>query len=196
MSWNLDHPPIKDATVGSAHALLLQSSVPEPIRMYVRAGIAGLVTMYGDNVLVTVSGYGHLCERQGDHELTTAVIEVKRGADALMTDGPTIAEWVDSGYRANQYPPSGYAPNSTPDEIAAAIKFELLLDTQAAADAQKAADAKAQESAAATQAAAEAAAKAAAAEAAKAAAATPPTPPTPPTPAPAPAAPPTVAAPT
>lgn len=36
-------------------------------------------------------------------------------------DGPTVAEYVAAGYLASNYPPSGYASLSTPDEIAAAI---------------------------------------------------------------------------
>lgn len=44
--------------------------------------------------------------------------------DELKQDGPTIAEWVASGYSATAYPPSGYASKSTKKEVAAAIKAE------------------------------------------------------------------------
>ena len=39
----------------------------------------------------------------------------------LKQDGPTVEEWVLAGYHAEDYPPEGYAPRSTPDEIAAAV---------------------------------------------------------------------------
>lgn len=40
---------------------------------------------------------------------------------ALRDDGPTVAEYVERGYLAVNYPPAGYASRSTPEEIAAAI---------------------------------------------------------------------------
>jgi hypothetical protein len=45
-------------------------------------------------------------------------------AASLKTDGPTIAEWVAAGYMAGNYPPSGYASRSTPEEIAEASKLQ------------------------------------------------------------------------
>lgn len=43
-------------------------------------------------------------------------------APELRTDGPTVAEFVTSGYQASNYPPTGYASRSTPEEIAAAVE--------------------------------------------------------------------------
>lgn len=43
---------------------------------------------------------------------------------ALRQDGPTVAEFVASGYKASNYPPKGYASRSTADEIAEALKAE------------------------------------------------------------------------
>jgi hypothetical protein len=45
------------------------------------------------------------------------------GADenGLRTDGPTVAEYVEAGYQASNYPPVGYASRSTAEEIEAAI---------------------------------------------------------------------------
>ncbi|KQS86945.1 hypothetical protein [Rhizobium sp. Leaf383] len=40
---------------------------------------------------------------------------------ALRSDGPTISEYVSAGYSPVNYPPSGYASRSTPEEISAAI---------------------------------------------------------------------------
>ncbi|KOX49881.1 hypothetical protein ADL19_19670 [Streptomyces purpurogeneiscleroticus] len=50
----------------------------------------------------------------------------KRGSGAARrdrdrTDGPTVEEYVASGYRAENYPPEGYVSRSTPEEIAAAV---------------------------------------------------------------------------
>lgn len=44
-----------------------------------------------------------------------------RGADEVRTDGPTVEEFVTAGYRAENYPPQGYASRSTPEEIATAV---------------------------------------------------------------------------
>jgi hypothetical protein len=32
--------------------------------------------------------------------------------NALKTDGPTLAEWIAAGYKAETYPPKGYAPRT------------------------------------------------------------------------------------
>lgn len=32
-----------------------------------------------------------------------------RNKDGLRTDGPTLKQWVAAGYRAENYPPQGYA---------------------------------------------------------------------------------------
>jgi len=44
-----------------------------------------------------------------------------RAASDVLDDGPTVAEYVAGGYRAENYPPDGYASRSTAEEIAAAI---------------------------------------------------------------------------
>lgn len=43
---------------------------------------------------------------------------------APREDGPTVEEFVQAGYQAANYPPSGYASRSTPEEIAAAIEAQ------------------------------------------------------------------------
>ncbi|MNJ39956.1 HeH/LEM domain protein [compost metagenome] len=40
----------------------------------------------------------------------------------LRLDGPTIAEFVEAGYLASNYPPEGFASRSSQEEIDAAIK--------------------------------------------------------------------------
>lgn len=67
---------------------------------------------------------------RGDAEETdedaTAAFSVPEGSDEPLKegqreDGPTVAEYVAAGYLAENYPPTGYASRSTPEEIAAAI---------------------------------------------------------------------------
>ncbi len=46
-------------------------------------------------------------------------------SDGFRPGGPTIEEWMDRGYRASNYPPHGYAPVSSAEEIAAAQAAEI-----------------------------------------------------------------------
>ncbi|UQS91715.1 HeH/LEM domain-containing protein [Pseudomonas chlororaphis subsp. piscium] len=39
-------------------------------------------------------------------------------------DGPTVAEWIEAGYLAENYPPSGYVSRSSQEEIDAAIQLQ------------------------------------------------------------------------
>jgi hypothetical protein len=50
-------------------------------------------------------------------------------------NGPTVAEWVNAGYLAANYPPSGYASKSTPEEIAAAVAAQAAAPEKPAAPA-------------------------------------------------------------
>lgn len=61
---------------------------------------------------------------QGDFETLKklgAVRAVAADHTGLRTDGPTVAEFVTAGYRAENYPPQGYASRSSAEEIADAI---------------------------------------------------------------------------
>src|SRR5690349_20047747 len=42
------------------------------------------------------------------------------GGEVLKQDGPTVQEWIAAGYKATNYPPSGYASKNPAEEIAAA----------------------------------------------------------------------------
>jgi hypothetical protein len=55
---------------------------------------------------------------------TAAEAEAQLAAAGPRTDGPTVAEWVKSGYAASAYPPKGYTSKSTDEEIAAAVAAE------------------------------------------------------------------------
>lgn len=58
-------------------------------------------------------------------EVTGPVLD----ANGLRTDGPTVQEYVDHGYLATGYPPSGYASRSTPEEVAVAIAAQNEVHT-------------------------------------------------------------------
>ncbi|NNA69619.1 HeH/LEM domain-containing protein [Pseudomonas gessardii] len=49
-------------------------------------------------------------------------------ANGLKLDGPTIAEFVEAGYLAINYPPEGYASRSSQEEIDAAIEAQKETD--------------------------------------------------------------------
>lgn len=51
-------------------------------------------------------------------------VEAKDEPPAPREDGPTVGEFVAAGYLASNYPSEGYAPRSTPEEIAAAIEAQ------------------------------------------------------------------------
>lgn len=55
-------------------------------------------------------------QRQG-----ISVSEIEEG---LRLDGPTIAQWLEQGYKASAYPPNGYASLSSQAEIDKAIDDE------------------------------------------------------------------------
>lgn len=53
--------------------------------------------------------------------------EAANQGDGLRTDGPTIAEFVAAGYRAENYPPEGYASRSTDEEVKEAIEAQQVV---------------------------------------------------------------------
>lgn len=54
----------------------------------------------------------------------------KQSPPPLREDGPTVAEFVDAGYLALNYPPEGYASRSTQEEIDAAVLLQKEADTE------------------------------------------------------------------
>lgn len=58
-----------------------------------------------------------------EHLGVAAYLDQKDLSD-LKLDGPTIAEFVDAGYLAINYPPDGYASRSSQEEIDAAIEAQ------------------------------------------------------------------------
>lgn len=78
MSWNLGYPEIKGASVTEAKEALAANSSPDSIKAYVTAGIDGLAAKFGDDVRITVTGYGHLCDGPGSSDPTNATIEIRK----------------------------------------------------------------------------------------------------------------------
>lgn len=80
---------------------------------------------FGDGFLVPAHKVADLAShgfRAVEHVTETvdqAVAHVEK--DELKQDGPTVEQWVAEGYLAINYPPEGYAPKSTQEEIDAAI---------------------------------------------------------------------------
>jgi hypothetical protein len=48
----------------------------------------------------------------------------------LREDGPTVAEYVEAGYLAANYPPQGFASRSSQEEIDAAIELQKDADSE------------------------------------------------------------------
>lgn len=58
------------------------------------------------------------------------VDQLEANGGELRQDGPTVEEWVASGYQASGYPPAGYASKSTPEQIEAAIAAQTAAAEQ------------------------------------------------------------------
>lgn len=77
MSWSI-HPEIKSEPAAKAKEMVAeQANLPTPIRDYIVLGVDALVVQFGEGVLVTVTGYGHLCTG-ADHAVTSATIDVRQ----------------------------------------------------------------------------------------------------------------------
>lgn len=100
-------------------------------------------TRYGHHFVVELVSDGRRLWAVASEEGRKILHEIAHGLDpekaeaadekakAAAKNGPTIAEWVEAGYPARKYPPSGYPSISTQDEIDAAIKVQ---DEKEAAD--------------------------------------------------------------
>ncbi|MFJ4457710.1 HeH/LEM domain-containing protein [Pseudomonas sp. NPDC089392] len=54
----------------------------------------------------------------------------RQSAPVLREDGPTVAEWVEAGYLAANYPPDGYVSRSSQEEIDAAIEQQKAAENE------------------------------------------------------------------
>ena len=59
-----------------------------------------------------------------DSLVALGAVRAASGEGDLRSDGPTVAEFVAAGYKASDYPPRGYAPRSTAEEVAAAVAVD------------------------------------------------------------------------
>lgn len=53
-----------------------------------------------------------------------------QAALVLRDDGPTVAEFVEAGYLAANYPPEGYTSRSSKEEIDAAIELQKAAESE------------------------------------------------------------------
>lgn len=79
MSWTI-HPEIVRLPASAARVVVNQMQyVPQQIKDYILLGIDGLVAIHGEEVLVTVKGYGHLCTGK-DYDVTSATVSVEKSS--------------------------------------------------------------------------------------------------------------------
>lgn len=77
MSWSLYN--LENVSAPEARDRLeSHTNLPETIRDYILAGIGGLEQIHGADVLVTITGQGHLCDKPGSYDVTSATLEVKK----------------------------------------------------------------------------------------------------------------------
>ena len=80
MSWAI-LAPVFTATEATKVKAALDTGVtvglPPSIAGYIKAGVSALQDRHGGDVLVTVTGNGHLCDGPDSHEVTTATLEVR-----------------------------------------------------------------------------------------------------------------------
>ncbi len=81
----------------------------------------------GNQVVEVQAGEQDVSERCAlvavDH-LGVAEYLDRQGLQPPREDGPTVAEWVEAGYLAANYPPQGFASRSSQEEIDAAIELQ------------------------------------------------------------------------
>lgn len=87
----------------------------------------------GNHVVEVPAGEQEVSERcalVAVEHLRVASYPNQLDADGLKLDGPTIAEFVEAGYLAINYPPEGYASRSSQDEIDLAVLAQKDADTE------------------------------------------------------------------
>jgi hypothetical protein len=77
MSWSITVPKASSATAVN-DALKADANIPAGIKGYISQGIDGMVAKHGSDVLLDVTGYGHLFKNDGTVEETTASITIRR----------------------------------------------------------------------------------------------------------------------
>ena len=87
----------------------------------------------GNQVIEILAGEQEVSDRCAlvavEHLGVAAYLDTQ-GHSGLKLDGPTIAEFVEAGYLAINYPPVGYESRSTQDEIERAIKAQKDADIE------------------------------------------------------------------
>lgn len=78
MSWNLGYPEIRNASVDEVYDAIGKNTAPQPIKDYVLMGVKGLRDRHGEDVRVTITGHGHLCDGPSSYEITSATIDIRK----------------------------------------------------------------------------------------------------------------------
>ncbi|MET4187595.1 hypothetical protein ABIB86_000456 [Bradyrhizobium sp. JR1.7] len=83
---------------------------------------------YAHHFVVELISDGRRLWAVASEEGKNVIHQIEHGIDPSaeipQRKGPTIEEWMDAGYKAVNYPPSGYEAVSTHAEIAAAVAKE------------------------------------------------------------------------
>lgn len=126
---------------------VIRKNAEQPAHVWPGGGREDLPDWLAHRVLRYADGTDTLVLKNGVHHVTAAAGDaIVLGADGNLaawssqsfaaqfdvvpadgearTDAPTVEEYVAAGYRAENYPPKGYASRSTPEEIAAAVKAQ------------------------------------------------------------------------
>ncbi len=88
-------------------------------------------TRYGHHFVVELISDGRRLWAVASEEGRKVLNEIAHGLTGDKPEvrrSPTIAEYVEAGYSAKDYPPVGYASCSTEEEIAAAIEAQDKAD--------------------------------------------------------------------
>lgn len=79
MSWSINSNNFDGVPASEARqAIDADPNLPDCVKSYIVAGIDGLVNYLaqGPDILVKISGYGHLCMGPDSYNVTTATISV------------------------------------------------------------------------------------------------------------------------
>ncbi len=91
MSWAIVEPVFTATEATKVKAAIdtqVVAGLPHPVASYIKAGISALQDRHGGDVLITVTGNGHLCDGPDSHEVTSATLEVRQAtAEEIAAKG-------------------------------------------------------------------------------------------------------------
>lgn len=86
MSWSfyLNEPTRAAEAKTAVLAAHPKGGLPDTMKLYINAGIDGLMERFGGNVFVTVKAHGHLCDGPSSYEVTSAFIDVQKAEQPAL----------------------------------------------------------------------------------------------------------------